>query len=219
MYKTVSESYIQSILNKSLFEQLYHPCYNLSAMLGDKDGFMPVSCADKIISSIALTPPGIVSISIVADEVSSAIPKEEYIRDISSQSFTLFNEIVNGVSKALYPDLGTRVSPILEELHRLSPALRTAISVLYLESFVIYYDLLSATTYTGMANMNRADLDRILNNIRWISNTLEDNLNGMYDLIAMIRDLYRTITYVRSLNILFDDTYVKRLSELEGGAL
>lgn len=219
MYYSVSEKFITETIDIRLSEHISNSCYNLSAILADVDGKVTQSMVRLMMRGLEITPPGI----LVAGQYKFETPEpglfeQAYRKDISTYAYLLYSELRKGNTDLMIVDGGKAViSSLIEISHKEVPQLRNMMSCLYLELLAIYFDLLEATYESGMKRIGVPDLDRVLNNLRWISNIIEDSTSRPYTLIEIIRDCQRVVAEIRSKKILFDTIYINKLSDISGG--
>lgn len=222
-YTRVSDEYIAKIIDKTLSSIIYNPCYNLSAIVSDYNGFIPKSSVTQMEKGLSLSSPGIISINIPVNTrgQDSILPPVSYENEVSVYAFNLYKTLISVDSNNVYLDLGRGKSELLTTPKTVPNYVKTALSAIFLESVAMYYSLLSSTKEQGMKNISRPEISRMLNNIRWVSLQLEENdyqlHDGLYNILGILRDLHKTISYVYSLDELFLTTYEQKLRELYGG--
>lgn len=222
-YKRVSDSYISKIINKPLSSVLYGSCYNLSAIISDYNGFMPKSSIEQMSRDLKLVAQSTIPLSAQPAQLGegSPIPPVLYENEVSVYASNLYNSLISIDSNNVYVDLGKDKNMLLSTPKSVPPDIKTALGAVYLEAIALYYSLLSSTPQHGMKGVSRAEISRMMNNIRWLSIQLEMNdyqlQSGLYEILKVLRDLYKTTSYIHSLDVLFVTTYEQKLNELYGG--
>lgn len=223
----MSVEFIDKVVDKRLDINLVISCYNISSILSDSNGKINKSTQRFILNTLQITAPGVPLID-TSNQVTTgsgwnnSLALEQFIVEVSSACFNLYNGISNNDDRfvvSLTQD-STNLnlsSPLLIKSTYLDTSTKTAVCVLFMELYSLYLELLSLTPDTTFKQINRNDLIRLDNNIRWLSNQLEAPIIPPYDLIKIIRDAQKTVLYLRSLPRLFVETYNIALSTFNGG--
>lgn len=217
-YTRVSDKFISSALDVSVSSYLSDPCYNLSAILGDTNSLIPPNAVNQLLKSLTIISPGIVLMGedVNKSNIDNIIPSEEFMGDICEYAFEIYNLFLIGDTTVVSSTSVSDYSPLLKLSTSLSPNIRNAISSIYLESLSLYKEVLSVTSIDRMKSVTLKDLGRIDNNIRWTSDIIENlTLTKHYELLSVLRDLQRTVSYVGSITSIFSTTYKRQLDEFD----
>lgn len=212
-YARISQKFLESTINKNVYDSVIDSCYNLSAILADIDGYIPSNVA-KQLSTISMVSPGILIVSGGSSTVNvGVLPEERFYSEVSGYAYSVYLSCTTMDLSIVNPGSAKDYSKLISLSTDLSPEIRDAIYCVYLESFALYLELVNLTSV--MELISRSDITRMCNNIEWISTTLELVDSPNYELIEVLRDLERTLLYVASLSHIFSKTYNKDLEEYE----
>lgn len=211
-------AFLLSTVDRGLALDIMPACMNLSRLLADQNGVISKAMATRISSYLKLLSPGIVVYNTTLDPSMmppSPVPMDVPIPEVSIKAFNIYNAILTSDPTYVGDFLNSPLDRIADLINLLPPALETALTAIYLDSYAVYLELISATAKTGLATITQNDLSRLDSNIRWFSSMLEINLD-MYslDFLESLRYLQRTIAHVRYMDYLFVGSYQNKLDDL-----
>lgn len=216
-YDFASIDYIEKQLRPELYESLYTPLVNLSALLGDINGLLGRRTASSISKDLSLITPGVVvfgqSITDFLKVETVALPMEEFQPQVTYEAYTVFDRIQkNDLSLISSEDVS---SPLVnfEKYGIKQVHLKLALGTILLDSFVLYSELLQTTEQVGVENMTLQELHRLIQNVRCVSLKVENLEEPMYEFTRILRDLGRTLAHISSMEWLFTNTYTKRVRD------
>ena len=222
VYYRVSEEFVLNSLSNETFELLRVPCLNLSAMIGDFSGKIPLNVIILLLGDLNIVYPG----TIITGEteglslsISDSLDEIVYTPEVSTYAYNLLSSLSKRDESVTYikTNLTSIYTPILYDISEIEMPriLRIAIKALYMELFALYLELLNCTLGTGLPSIVRQDIKRMDTNIRWISFYIEKiQTSESYRLIQVLRDAQRTLMHIRSMKQIFGDTYKTKLSVL-----
>jgi len=201
--------YFRYTLDNSVLDKILSPCYNLSAILGDTEGYIPRSTCKSALRDYTLIPPGVVVNTRI--DLTKAFLESSFIGEVSSKSVEVHSKLLKNDPMIVLPSMTSYVvsdSPLLRYSHALGGLDRVWCNVLYIEALSIYGELKTSTLSSIMQGVTKFDLSRIDHNIRVVTQSLEYR-NGKLpiELIHVLRDLQRTVAYVKRMDFLFLDSY------------
>jgi hypothetical protein len=220
-YPRASDEFIRSSVDKTLFDKIYLPCYNLSCVISDLDGRISTGLLSQVLSGLEIVSPGVLVLGEnVEDDTGDAILiEEEYAVTTSRRAFDVYTrlkvsdqDLVVAVNDA---DVGIN-SLLLSLSLDMPPIMKNAINALFIECLALYKELLGVTQEIPLT-ISLEDLQRISRNTRWITFRLESFDRVPYDLVEVIRDIQLVVFYVSSITEIFDtknNSALKDLAEL-----
>lgn len=211
-YPRVSKKFIESTLASQLYDYLLDPCYNLSAILGDIDGYIPSNVA-KQVSSLPVVSPGIIMNGDYTPVSSPVLPTEVFSKEISGYAYDIYLMCSSMNLTIISPGSLEDYSPLIKLSTDMLPSIKDALYAIYLECFALYTELVHLNN--RMELITRNDISRVCSNISWVSASIEETQNPPYYLISVLRDLERTLLYVKTITPIFSKTYYKAVEEYE----
>ena len=94
-YPRASDEFIRSSVDKTLFDKIYLPCYNLSCVISDLDGRISTGLLSQVLSGLEIVSPGVLVLGEnVEDDTGDAILiEEEYAVTTSRRAFDVYTRL------------------------------------------------------------------------------------------------------------------------------
>jgi hypothetical protein len=183
--------------------------HNLSEILGDYQGYLTNSTIAHIVLNLKISPPGLliqgelISNYGVGNLHSKEYPMTGYSTSVPHSVYPIYSSMMSGGTTYRVTGLQLRdiiVSPLLRMSQGVDLAIDLAIKFLYLNLYSFYLQMLALTQQGQPISYTTVEIQDIITNIRWIAFQLECSSNpiGLYPLIELLRELDRTVSFIKS---------------------
>jgi len=222
LYPTVSDEFIKEYLNRDIIDDVYDSVFNISAILGDKDGWLTKPTANLAVRGLVIDATGTIQVSVdeeVGDSYGDVIIDEPFDPVISYQAYLTYLRIAEsdaGLVLPIYTDTSKEInSPLLRYTENVSKTEALVARALYVELYHIYLELLNYVEPSQFL-VTRDDLKRIDSNIRWLCSRVGGLTSSYYDLVEVLRDMQVSLSYIQNLDRLFEQTKSVEMELLTG---
>lgn len=217
LFPKSSESFVRDNISQLMSTDVKNSAVNLSSLVGDDDGFISKTMTKFITSNLKVMSPGIVTLGENA-ELSDDNPMKssvgEYISKVSPEAYSMYQLFLNSDPSIVKSTSSASMdSPLLSLSKSQPPLVKAMASALYTELVSAYNQTLTADPNTGFKDSVKADLSKTDNNIRWLCAKLEEQSPKPYELIEVVRESQKVISFLNSQPNLFGSTYNNKLSE------
>lgn len=200
-YASVDSGFVSSKVEQEIFDYLYIPLYNISAILGDIQGNMSDNARKVIVKYVNLKSPGVMTdipdeILTEETEYSDILGPEMFYVEVPRPVYLMYDQMKY---RPVF-SYGRKDSPLINNLSGTDDSTKSSVCLVYLSTIYLYSDLLEYSE-VGKINMTRQDIKNIESNIRWITPRLDPEIH--YNLITPLRELQKILQEISNLTFLF----------------
>jgi len=213
-----SLEYFKEKLNTAVLDQVLSPCYNLSVILGDTGGFITKGMSESVLLDYELLPSG----TLITTRLDLSGYSLDFINSVSVKASDTYAKLKAKDPSLVYSILGDTLtlktaSPLINYSRTLSDINRYRCNAIYVEVLGVYLELMMCSLSSVFRGILKSDMDRMDNNIRVVTRDLE--LYGMQEieLVHILRDLQRTLSFIRRIDFLFTLRYSTRINNFTMG--
>lgn len=219
-----SESYISSIMDESIYDDMYGAAINLSDLLGDIDGKVTPALVKDLISNLNLVTSEVIEFTGESEGFLIGIPSTIEIpivlpERVNSYTFEVYNKmkvydsdyVLDSYSYSSYPVN----SELLASTGQTIVIAKQIVYYIFIECYALYLDLINSSKEYGLSYFSKEDIKRIKSVVTFCSFLIENPMSAKIDpfnidnfeLVSNLRWVEKTLNYIMYFDYLFKEHY------------